>query len=75
MIIRLCVSDNGAGFSTEAAWRKPRSFGLRGMKERAALLGGSIAVRSEPGKGTRLRLELPISARVGSNGKNSHSLN
>ena len=29
------------------------SFGLEGMRERAALLGGTLAIRSAPGKGTR----------------------
>jgi signal transduction histidine kinase len=63
--IRLSVADNGAGFSAETALRKPMSFGLAGMRERAALLGGTLAVRSVPGKGTTVVLELPrISARV-----------
>ena len=50
MSIRLSVSDNGAGFCAETAG-KPMSFGLEGMKERAALLGGTLAIRSEPRKG------------------------
>jgi signal transduction histidine kinase len=63
--IRLSVADNGAGFSAETALRKPMSFGLAGMRERAALLGGTLAVRSVPGKGTTVVLELPrTSARV-----------
>ena len=57
--IRLSVRDNGAGFSVEAAGRQPMSFGLAGMRERAALLGGSLAVRSAPGKGASVMLELP----------------
>jgi len=60
--IRLCVTDNGAGFCAEEALSKPKSFGLAGMRERAALLGGSLRVRSAPGKGTNVTLELPISA-------------
>ncbi len=39
--IRLRVSDDGAGFQDEAAVRKLASFGLAGMRERAALMGGT----------------------------------
>ena len=70
--IRLSVADNGAGFCAETALRKPMSFGLAGMRERAALLGGTLTVRSVPGKGTSIVLELPrTSARVANNGKDS----
>jgi signal transduction histidine kinase len=70
--IRLSVADNGAGFCAETALRKPMSFGLAGMRERAALLGGTLAVRSVPGKGTTVVLELPgTSARVANNVKDS----
>jgi len=55
--VRLSVSDNGAGFDT--ALSKPMSFGLVGMKERAALLQGKLTIRSMPGKGARVVLELP----------------
>ena len=63
--IRLSVADNGAGFCAETALRKPMSFGLAGMRERAALLGGTLAVRSVPGKGTTIVLELPRTSRAG----------
>jgi signal transduction histidine kinase len=56
---RLRVSDNGAGFSTQSAAGKPLSFGLTGMRERAELLGGSLEVRSRPGKGASVTLILP----------------
>jgi signal transduction histidine kinase len=72
--IRLSVTDNGAGFSAETAGSKPMSFGLAGMRERAALLGGTLAVRSKPGKGTTVALQLPrTSARVAPNGKDSRT--
>lgn len=70
--IRLSVSDDGAGFRDEAAVRKLASFGLAGMRERAKLLGGVLAVRSAVGKGVTVRLELPLDeALVKSNGKNT----
>jgi len=58
--IRLHVSDDGAGFEDEAAVPKLASFGLAGMRERAALLGGTLAVESVIGKGVTVRLELPL---------------
>jgi signal transduction histidine kinase len=70
--IRLRVSDNGAGFSTEAAGARPMSFGLAGMRERAELLGGRLVVRSAPGRGVAITLDLPLgSAPVASHGKNT----
>jgi two-component system sensor histidine kinase UhpB len=70
--IRLSVSDNGAGFANGAALSKPTSFGLAGMRERAALLDGDLAIRSTPGKGVTVELKLPQhSAAVRLHGKNS----
>jgi two-component system sensor histidine kinase UhpB len=72
--IRLSVADDGAGFCADPAVGKPKSFGLAGMRERAALLGGTLVVGSKPGKGTSVTLELPLrSATVVSNGKDSRS--
>jgi signal transduction histidine kinase len=74
--IRLSVSDNGAGFEKEAALSKPMSFGLAGMRARAALLAGDLTIRSAPGKGVAVVLELPHdSAAVTHHGKNSCTLN
>jgi two-component system NarL family sensor kinase len=63
--IRLSVTDNGVGFEAETMGSKPMSFGLAGMRERAALLGGTLVVRSKPGKGTSVRLELPRTSATG----------
>ena len=70
--IRLSVSDDGSGFRDEAAVRKLASFGLAGMRERATLLGGTLAVQSAVGKGVTVRLEIPLDEAPGkSNGKNT----
>ena len=57
--IRLTVSDDGAGFAASAV-SKPMSFGLTGMRQRAALLGGTLVIKTAPGQGVRVGLELPI---------------
>jgi PAS domain S-box-containing protein len=55
--IELVIEDNGLGFDVEDGFRiesSGRGFGLASMKERAELLGGSFAIRSEKGKGTMI---------------------
>jgi len=47
------IADNGRGFDPEAVSRD-RGMGLVGMQERAEKLGGSLAVQSAPGQGTRV---------------------
>jgi signal transduction histidine kinase len=72
--IRLRVADNGVGFCTEKARNQPMAFGLAGMRERAALMGGTLAIRSAPAKGALIVLNLPqVSAPVIDHVKDSHS--
>jgi PAS domain S-box-containing protein len=54
--VELRVQDDGAGFESGAGGR----LGLRGMRERAALLGGSVTVQSRPGAGTTITARLPV---------------
>jgi PAS domain S-box-containing protein len=58
--ILLTVRDDGRGFDAGAA-PKEGSFGLLGLRERASLLHGEVAIESAPGKGTTVRMRLPIS--------------
>lgn len=51
------IWDNGRGFDSSV--RKPRSFGLVGIQERAAMLGGACEIEAAPGQGTRLRVRMP----------------
>lgn len=53
----LQVEDDGVGFSPRNA--SERGFGLTGMRERTAALGGSMRVHSESGRGTQIRILLP----------------
>jgi PAS domain S-box-containing protein len=53
------VTDNGRGFATDAP-RKPLSLGLMGLRERAHLLKGEATIDSEPGRGTRIQVRIPM---------------
>lgn len=56
----LTVTDNGRGIS-QADISNPRSMGLLGMKERAALLGGEFSIGpGRGGKGTRATVSIPF---------------
>jgi len=53
--IALDVNDDGQGFVVDQA-PPPGHYGLTGMRERAAMIGGALEVISEPGSGTTVRL-------------------
>jgi signal transduction histidine kinase len=53
---RLTIQDNGVG---QAAEEGAPGFGLVGVRERAALLGGTVRIETTPGSGFRLEVEVP----------------
>jgi two-component system sensor histidine kinase UhpB len=57
--VRLIVRDNGRGLAGEAA---TRGGGIAGMRERALHVGGRLTVASDSGKGTEVRLDVPLPA-------------
>ena len=69
---RLKVTDDGTGFSVREVFaqgaraertRRTDSYGLRGMRERAELLGGRVTVTSRPGVGTTVEAVIPVPGR------------
>ena len=54
--LRLVVTDDGTGFDPRTA---SGGVGLHSMRERAAELGGSFALTSTPGRGSRVEVVLP----------------
>ena len=52
------VSDDGVGFEPDGAQVRSRHLGLTSMEERARELGGRLEVRSSPGRGTTVSLEV-----------------
>ena len=57
--VRALVEDDGVGFETDAAPTRGH-LGLKGMAERADLVGGTVELTSTPGSGTTLVLELSL---------------
>ena len=63
--IEVEIEDDGKGFDLEEVLEAARKgtylgLGILGMEERIALLDGTFSVWSEPGKGTRIRVSVPI---------------
>jgi signal transduction histidine kinase len=58
-VASLTVEDDGPGFPETRA-TPAGHFGIRGMHERVTLAGGTLAVESTPGSGTRIRAEVPL---------------
>ena len=56
--LTLTVRDDGRGIDPTA----PLGFGIRGMQERVQALGGSYKVESAPGRGTCVRITIPVPA-------------
>jgi signal transduction histidine kinase len=61
--VTLAVHDDGRGFvvpDSPAEMAPQGHFGLLGMHERAELIGATLTIRSEPGTGTHLTVEVPV---------------
>ncbi|MBI2859766.1 MAG: HAMP domain-containing protein [Chloroflexi bacterium] len=54
------VSDDGKGFERADRGKAGQGLGLLGIQERVGLLGGTLAIKSDKGKGTELRIEVPL---------------
>ena len=62
-VLYIDVRDDGVGAPAERL-SDPRSWGVIGMRERAAQFGGSVTIDSAPGLGTRVRLVMPLEAKA-----------
>jgi PAS domain S-box-containing protein len=58
--VQLSIADDGIGFDPETVYKNKREmvWGLHAMKERAEALGGKFFMESEPGKGTKIIVEI-----------------
>jgi len=61
--LRTMLWDNGRGFDLKAVSAHPEkwaSFGLKGIMERARLLGGTAVIDTKPGQGTKIVFRVPL---------------
>src|SRR5262249_12525729 len=58
--VQLTITDDGRGFDPSQVSRD--RFGLIGLSERVRLLGGRLRLRSSPGKGTQIKVVIPLGA-------------
>ena len=56
--VRISVTDDGVGLPTD--WARPGHFGLRGLADRAAQLGGTLQVGNRNEGGVMLSAEIPL---------------
>lgn len=59
--IHLQIADNGQGFDPD---RNTTGFGLQGMRERTAALGGQLLLSSQPNQGCRITVSIPLPKQV-----------
>ncbi|MBI4494885.1 MAG: HAMP domain-containing protein [Chloroflexi bacterium] len=57
--IAAAIEDDGTGFTRQEP-RDGRGLGLMGMQERVTLLGGTLRLSSDQGRGTRIAIEIPL---------------
>jgi PAS domain S-box-containing protein len=57
--LKVAVIDDGCGFDAEAVAATSHRLGIQGMRERAAMLGGTVSFTSQ-GKGTRMLVQIPL---------------
>ena len=60
----MTILDNGTGFDTQTLEASETGIGLKSMRNRAALIGGTLFIRSGPGNGTSILVELPTHKQV-----------
>jgi len=59
--VRLSISDDGCGFGRDGKLRiEPLHYGMVGMRERANQIGAEFDVASTPGRGTQIRVSVPL---------------
>jgi signal transduction histidine kinase len=64
--VQLIIQDDGCGFNPDEAMptaAEPR-WGLLGMKERATLISGNYHIKSKPGAGTTIQVDIPLQEKL-----------
>ncbi|HSA64771.1 MAG TPA: sensor histidine kinase [Nitrospira sp.] len=76
--LKVTISDNGVGFNMEQVLHNPEKwdhFGVRGIVERAKLVGGEARIDSKKGRGTRIVVIVPLGKKESVDDGENQSLN
>ena len=60
MFVYIQIIDDGKGIDNTDQTTHEKTFGVFGMQERAAMLGGEMSISSQPNEGTTIRVNLPL---------------
>ena len=60
--VSLRITDDGCGYAADALAENKKGMGLRNITERVRMLGGTLAMDSAPGQGTRIQARVPVAA-------------
>ncbi len=58
--VQLHIEDDGCGFKIAGPVNGGKGLGLKNIAERVRILGGKLKVESQPGKGTRIKVSIPV---------------
>jgi signal transduction histidine kinase len=58
--LTLLCKDNGKGFDYKLATTNSTGMGLRSLKHRTEVMGGTLVVESKAGRGTAFLIEIPV---------------
>jgi len=61
----MSIEDNGKGISQTRHKKRAQGIGLVSVRERVQYMGGTVEIKSAPGKGTRIRVEMPLKRSYG----------
>ena len=59
--VQLRIEDDGRGFKTGKSENGGKGLGLKNIAERVRMLGGKLKIDSQPGRGARVEVTIPIS--------------
>lgn len=57
--LQLQIADNGIGFNADELTEAQRGMGLQNIRKRAGIIGGEVAIKSNPGEGTQVSIFIP----------------
>ncbi|AEJ41746.1 signal transduction histidine kinase, nitrate/nitrite-specific, NarQ [Sulfobacillus acidophilus TPY] len=70
--VEFVIEDDGIGFQADPEAPPPDHYGLAVMRERAEAVGGMLKIESQPGRGTKVTVTVPVEGRPSDSGKSKN---